>query len=109
MKIVTITSQAAKKIKSIIDHEDPSLKLRIFVQGGGCSGFQYGFSLEENALTEDDMVFTKDDIEVVVDAMSMQYLNEAVIDYEETLMGSEFKIKNPNVTATCGCGSSFTV
>lgn len=109
IKIVTITSQAAKKIKSIIDQEDPSLKLRIFVQGGGCSGFQYGFTLEENNLTEDDMVFTKDDIEVVVDAMSMQYLNEAVIDYEETLMGSEFKIKNPNVTATCGCGSSFTV
>ena len=109
MKIVTITSQAAKKIKSIIDQEDASLKLRIFVQGGGCSGFQYGFTLEENPLTEEDIVFTKDDIEVVVDAMSMQYLNEAVIDYEETLMGSEFKIRNPNVTATCGCGSSFTV
>lgn len=109
MKILTITSKAAKRIKAIIDEEDSSLKLRIYVQGGGCSGFQYGFTLEENPLTEEDMTFTKDDIEVVVDAMSMQYLNEAVIDYEETLMGSEFKIKNPNAAATCGCGSSFTV
>ena len=109
MKILTITSKAAKKIKSIIDEEESSLRLRIYVQGGGCSGFQYGFTLEDNALTEEDMTFTKDDIEVVVDAMSMQYLNEAVIDYEETLMGSEFKIKNPNAAATCGCGSSFTV
>jgi len=109
VKILTITSKAAKKIKSIINEEDSSLRLRIYVQGGGCSGFQYGFTLEENPLTEEHITFTKDNIEVVVDAMSMQYLNEAVIDYEETLMGSEFKIKNPNVTATCGCGSSFTV
>ena len=109
MKTVTITSQAAKKIKSIIDQEDSSLKLRIYVQGGGCSGFQYGFTLEEATHSEEDMVFIKDGIQVVVDAISMQYLNEAVIDYEETLLSSEFKIKNPNVTATCGCGSSFTL
>jgi iron-sulfur cluster insertion protein len=109
LKILTITSQAAKKIKSIINEEDSSLKLRIFVQGGGCSGFQYGFTLEPEPPSDDDLTFMKDDVEVVVDSMSMQYMNEAVIDYEETLMGSEFKIKNPNVTATCGCGSSFTV
>ena len=79
------------------------------MQGGGCSGFQYGFTLEELPPEDDDFTFEKDGIQVVVDGMSMQYMNEAEIDYEETLMGAEFKIKNPNVTATCGCGSSFTV
>lgn len=79
------------------------------MQGGGCSGFQYGFTLEELPPADDDFTFEKDGIQVVVDGMSMQYMNEAEIDYEETLMGAEFKIKNPNVTATCGCGSSFTV
>lgn len=107
--MVEITSAAAKKIKTIIDEEDPSLKLRVFVQGGGCSGFQYGFSIEESPPEDDDFTFEKDGVGVVIDSMSMQYLNEAVIDYEETLMGSNFNIKNPNVTATCGCGSSFTV
>ena len=107
--MVEITSAAAKKIKTIIDEEDPSLKLRVFVQGGGCSGFQYGFSIEELPPHDDDFTFEKDGVGVVIDSMSMQYLNEAVIDYEETLMGSSFNIKNPNVTATCGCGSSFTV
>ena len=107
--MLTISNSAAKKIKSIIDEEDSSLKLRIFVQGGGCSGFQYGFTLEELPPQEDDLTFEKDGIQVIVDSMSMQYMNEAEIDYEETLMGAEFKIKNPNVTATCGCGSSFTV
>lgn len=107
--MLTITNSAAKKIKSIIDEEDSSLKLRIFVKGGGCSGFQYGFTLEELPPQEDDLTFEKDGIQVIVDSMSIQYMNEAEIDYEETLMGAEFKIKNPNVTATCGCGSSFTV
>jgi iron-sulfur cluster insertion protein len=107
--MLTISESAAKKIKSIIDEEDSSLKLRIFVQGGGCSGFQYGFTLEELPPADDDFTFQKDGIEVVVDGMSMQYLNEAEIDYEQSLMGAEFKIKNPNVKATCGCGSSFTV
>ncbi len=107
--MVEITSGAAKKIKSVIDEENPDLKLRIFVQGGGCSGFQYGFSIEELPPEHDDFVFEKDGVGVIIDSMSMQYLNEAVIDYEETLMGSNFSIKNPNVTATCGCGSSFTI
>lgn len=107
--MLNITTTAASKIKSIIEEEDSSLKLRIFVQGGGCSGFQYGFTLEEQPPAEDDFTFEKDGIEVVVDSMSMQYLQEAEIDYETSLMGSEFKIKNPNVKATCGCGSSFTV
>jgi iron-sulfur cluster insertion protein len=107
--MITISDSAAKKIKSIIDEEDSSLKLRVFVQGGGCSGFQYGFTLEELPPAEDDMTFEKDGIGVVVDTMSMQYMNEAEIDYKEDLMGASFTIKNPNVTATCGCGSSFTI
>ena len=107
--MVTISNSALKKIKSIINEEDSSLKLRVFVQGGGCSGFQYGFSLEELPPADDDFTFDKDGIGVVIDSMSMQYMNEAEIDYKEDLMGASFTIKNPNVTATCGCGSSFTI
>jgi iron-sulfur cluster insertion protein len=107
--MITISDSAAKKIKSIIDEEDSSLKLRVFVQGGGCSGFQYGFTLEELPPAEDDLTFEKDGIGVVVDNISMQYMNEAEVDYKEDLMGASFTIKNPNVTATCGCGSSFTI
>jgi iron-sulfur cluster insertion protein len=107
--MINITTAAASKIRSIIEEEDPSLKLRIFVQGGGCSGFQYGFTMEDNPPAEDDFTFEKDGIQIIVDSMSMQYLNESEIDYETSLMGAEFKIKNPNVKATCGCGSSFTV
>lgn len=103
-----ISDSAAKKIRSIIDDENPNLKLRVFVQGGGCSGFQYGFTLDELS-EDDDFTFEKDGINVVVDSMSMQYLNEAMIDYTEDMMSSSFTIKNPNVTATCGCGSSFTI
>jgi len=105
----TISEAAAKKIKSIIDEEDPSLKLRVFVQGGGCTGFQYGFSLEELPPADDDFTFERDGVGVVIDSMSMSYLNDAEIDYKKDLMGDSFTIKNPNVTATCGCGSSFAV
>jgi iron-sulfur cluster insertion protein len=107
--MITISDSAAKKIRSIIAEEDSSLKLRVFVQGGGCSGFQYGFTLEELPPEDDDFTFEKDGIGVVVDSMSMQYMREAEIDYKEDLMGASFTIKNPNVTATCGCGSSFTI
>ena len=107
--MVTISDSAVKKIKNIIAEEDPSLKLRVFVQGGGCSGFQYGFTLEELPPAEDDLTFEKDGIGVVIDSMSIQYMNEAEIDYKEDMMGASFTIKNPNVKATCGCGSSFTV
>ena len=85
------------------------LPIPILVQGGGCSGFQYGFTLEELPPAEDDLTFEKDGIGVVIDSMSIQYMNEAEIDYKEDLMGASFTIKNPNVTATCGCGSSFTI
>lgn len=106
--MINITNAAAKKIRDIIYEEDPSLKLRVYVQGGGCSGFQYGFTLEDKPQAEDDFAFQKDDVTVLVDAMSMQYLQDAEIDYKTSLMGSEFKIKNPNAKSTCGCGSSFT-
>lgn len=107
--MLSISESATKKIKEIIDEEsNPDLKLRIFVQGGGCSGFQYGFTLDEKS-EEDDFSFEKNGVQVLVDSISMQYLNEAEIDYEKTLTSAEFKIKNPNVKATCGCGSSFTI
>ena len=107
--MVTITPAAAKRIKTIIDAEDPSYKLRVYVEGGGCTGFKYGFSMEELAPAEDDFTFEKDGVGVVIDSVSMQYLNEAEIDYTESMMGSNFTIRNPNVKATCGCGSSFAV
>ena len=107
--MITITTEAAKKIKSIIEEEDPVPKLRVFVEGGGCTGFQYGFSLEELPPAEDDFVFDKDGISVVVDSVSLQYLNESELDYTQSLAGANFTIRNPNVKATCGCGSSFAV
>lgn len=107
--MLNISDAAAKKIKSIIAEENPDLRLRVFVQGGGCSGFQYGFTLEELPPNDDDFTFDKDGVGVIVDSMSMQYLNEAEIDYTEDMMSASFTIKNPNVTATCGCGSSFTI
>jgi len=108
--MITITDKAADKIKDLyIDENDSSiLGLRIFVQGGGCSGFQYGFTWDSTQ-NEDDFIVEHNEIKVIIDAMSMQYLNDAVIDFKEELMGSQFVIKNPNVTQTCGCGSSFGV
>ena len=106
--MVTISSAAAKKIKSIIDEEDSSLMLRIFVQGGGCSGFQYGFTFDDE-VNEDDFTFEEEGIKVVIDSMSMQYLTGASIDYKDDLMGASFTILNPNAQTTCGCGSSFSV
>ena len=109
MEQLTITDNAFEKIQEILSEENnPNLKLRTFVQGGGCSGFQYGFTLDEDQ-NEDDFVIGKDNIIVLVDAMSMQYLTGAVIDYKEDLMGASFNISNPNAETTCGCGSSFSV
>ena len=108
--MVEITESARAKVVDLLREEnDPTLKLRTFVQGGGCSGFQYGFTFD-NEQNEDDFEFPlDDDFKVVVDSMSMQYLQGAVIDYKEDVMGSSFSIKNPNATTTCGCGSSFSV
>lgn len=107
--MITVTDSAKTKIKDLIFEEgNPSLSLRTFVQGGGCSGFSYGFTFDD-VQNEDDFEIMLDDVKVLVDAMSMQYLQGAVIDYTEELFGSQFSIKNPNAQSTCGCGSSFSV
>ena len=106
---IDITDNCLLKIKDLIAEENnPNLKLRVFVQGGGCSGFQYGFTFDEDA-NEDDFVITKDSVNFLVDSMSYQYLVGASIDYKEDVMGSQFVIQNPNAQSTCGCGSSFSV
>ena len=104
-----LEQSAIDKLKDILAEEkNPTLKLRVFVQGGGCSGFSYGFTLDEEQ-NEDDFIIEKPGVMVLIDSMSMQYLQGAVIDYKEELMGSSFTINNPNATTTCGCGSSFAV
>jgi iron-sulfur cluster insertion protein len=109
MQQVTITDDAFKKINDLLSEENnPKLKLRTFVQGGGCSGFQYGFTFDEDQ-NEDDFLIEKESVKILIDAMSMQYLEGAVIDYKEDIMGASFSIKNPNAETTCGCGSSFSV
>ena len=102
------TDSAADKVKQLVDEEgNPELKLRVFVQGGGCSGFQYGFTFDE-VVNEDDTQMAKNGVTLLIDAMSLQYLGGAEIDYKEDLQGAQFVIKNPNATSTCGCGSSFS-
>ena len=104
-----MTDSAVAKITDIIAEENnPNIKLRTFVQGGGCSGFSYGFTLDEEQ-NEDDFVIDQPGLTVIVDSMSMQYLQGAVIDYKEEINGSSFVITNPNAQSTCGCGSSFSV
>ena len=106
---LVFTDAAAAKVKELIDEEgNPALKLRVFVQGGGCSGFQYGFTFDED-VNEDDTQLDKNGVQLLIDAMSYQYLVGAEIDYKEGLEGAQFVIKNPNATSTCGCGSSFSV
>ncbi|BBP81008.1 iron-sulfur cluster insertion protein ErpA [Pseudomonas sp. No.21] len=103
------THGAANKVKNLIDEEgNPRLKLRVFVTGGGCSGFQYGFTFDED-VADDDTIVERDGVSLVVDPMSFQYLAGAEVDYQEGLEGSRFVIKNPNATTTCGCGSSFSI
>lgn len=100
---------AVEKLKEILAEENnPNIKLRVFVQGGGCSGFSYGFTLDE-AQNEDDFDFSYDDVKVLVDSMSFQYLQGSSIDYKEDLMGASFVINNPQAVSTCGCGSSFAI
>jgi iron-sulfur cluster insertion protein len=107
--VITISESAKIKIKDLLlEENNPNLSLRTFVQGGGCSGFSYGFTFDE-IVNEDDFEIPLDEFKVLVDAMSMQYLTGAEIDYKEDVMGSQFNIKNPNATTTCGCGSSFGV
>lgn len=103
------TDNAANKVKELIEEEaNEELKLRVFVSGGGCSGFQYGFTFDET-INEDDFVIEKQGVRLLVDSMSVQYLLGAEIDYQENAQGAQFVIKNPSAASTCGCGSSFSV
>ena len=102
------TDSAAAKVADLIAEEgNPELKLRVFVQGGGCSGFQYGFTFDE-IVNEDDTTINKNGVSLLVDAMSYQYLVGAESDYKDDVQGAQFVIKNPTATSTCGCGSSFS-
>lgn len=106
---LNFTDNAARKVKELIDEEkNPALMLRVFVSGGGCSGFQYGFTFDENE-AEGDTKVVKNNVTLLIDPMSFQYLAGAEIDYQEGLEGAQFVIKNPNAKTTCGCGSSFSV
>ncbi len=106
---MNFTQNAVNKVKALIEEEgNPDLKLRVFITGGGCSGFQYGFTFDE-IINEDDLVIEKDNVKLLVDSMSYQYLVGAEIDYVDSFEGSQFTIKNPNATTTCGCGSSFSI
>ena len=105
---INFSDNAVKKVKELIEEEGtPDLKLRVFVSGGGCSGMQYGFTFEES-VNEDDTKVEKDNVMLLIDPMSLQYLTGAEIDYQDNVQGSQFVIKNPNATTTCGCGSSFS-
>jgi iron-sulfur cluster insertion protein len=107
--MIQVQPSAVEKIRDLLAEENnPALKLRIFVQGGGCSGFSYGFTFDE-AMNEDDFDLEFDGVHLLVDSMSNQYLDGAVVEYVEDMMGSQFSIKNPNAQSTCGCGSSFSV
>jgi iron-sulfur cluster insertion protein len=107
MNQITLDDSAIVKIKDLLADEDAKgLKLRIYVSGGGCSGFQYGFTFDKNQ-NDDDFIVYQDEVSLLVDAHSMQYLTGSVIGYKTSLMGSQFEIKNPAATSTCGCGSSF--
>lgn len=107
--MLTITESAAHKIREVVEEEgNKDLKLRMFVQGGGCSGFTYGFTLDEMQ-NEDDFTFEAYGINLVVDAMSFQYVQGSEVDFVEDITGAQFTIKNPNAQTTCGCGSSFSM
>ena len=106
---LNFTDAAATKVGELIEKEgNPDLKLRVYIQGGGCSGFQYGFTFDE-AMADDDTAIEKDGVLLLVDPMSYQYLVGATVDYSEGLQGSQFVVNNPNASSTCGCGSSFSI
>ncbi len=109
MNILSLTDAASHKVRTLLEEEgDDSLCLRVFVTGGGCSGFQYGFTFDTE-IAEDDATIEHDGVRVLVDAMSYPYLDGASVDYQEGLEGSRFTVDNPQAAATCGCGSSFTI
>ena len=105
---IDFTAAAAAKVRELIREEgNPALKLRVYIQGGGCSGFQYGFEFDEQQ-NEDDFAVATDEVTLLVDPLSLQYLVGAQVDYTESLHGAQFVIRNPNAKTTCGCGSSFS-
>ncbi len=106
---ISISDNAAKRISALVAAEEKTgMRLRVSVSGGGCSGFQYGFSLDDQQ-KDDDLLFEKNAVEVVIDEMSLEYLKGSELDYVEDLIGSYFAMKNPNASSTCGCGSSFAI
>jgi len=106
---VVLTDAAARKVQQLIlEERNPELKLRVYISGGGCSGFQYGFSFDEER-AEDDIAVENDGVTLLVDPLSFQYLMGAEVDYTESLQGAQFVIRNPNAATTCGCGSSFSI
>ncbi len=106
---IVFTSNAARKVQELIMEEaNPNLKLRVYISGGGCSGFQYGFSFDEER-SDDDIAVDNDGVTLLIDPLSFQYLMGAEVDYSESLQGAQFVIRNPNASTTCGCGSSFSV
>lgn len=106
---INVTSSALEKVRELVEEEgNDELNLRVYVTGGGCSGFQYGFAFEDHH-SEDDAIIERDGITVVVDAMSYPYLVGSTLDYKEELQGSRFVVENPNASSTCGCGSSFSL
>lgn len=107
--MITLTESCTAKVADLLAEENnPALKLRVFVQGGGCSGFSYGFTFDEEQ-NEDDFEITRPGVTVLIDSMSYQYIVGAEIDYSESAMGSQFVVRNPNAQTTCGCGSSFSI
>ncbi|MEY8205759.1 MAG: iron-sulfur cluster insertion protein ErpA [Bermanella sp.] len=109
MNVLSLTSSAVKKMQTLLEDEgDDSLCLRVFVTGGGCSGFQYGFTFDTE-IAEDDAQIDQAGVRVLVDSLSYPYLDGASVDYQESLEGSKFVVSNPQAAATCGCGSSFTI
>lgn len=106
--MITLTEAAQEKIKEVLAEEDPKSRLRMYVQGGGCAGFSYGFTIDDEQ-NEDDFEIPAGSSSVLVDSMSIQYLQGAVVDYKDDLDGSRFAITNPQASSTCGCGSSFSV
>ncbi len=109
MPSIVFTDAAARKVQELIlEERNPDLKLRVYISGGGCSGFQYGFSFDEER-AEDDIAVDNDGVTLLVDPLSFQYLMGAEVDYSESLQGAQFVIRNPNASTTCGCGSSFSV
>jgi iron-sulfur cluster insertion protein len=107
--LIVLSERAAEKVRTLMDAEgNADLKLRVFITGGGCSGFSYGFTFDED-VAEDDAVVERDGVTVLIDALSYQYLMGSQVDYQEDLQGAQFVVSNPNATATCGCGNSFAI